>query len=257
MSGVEENHYLSKVIHLRANNAVRKLCIKHDWEWKKAEEVSLLPGGLQEQVFDSLLEFNKKICNILHWTNEFQWEIWAKRTRIMEYYNHTLPRVHNRWMRSFFIAVRPLGLLLFLRAWRLETVKGKRKGIVRDVTGIMVGFCMSSLGTNYIQHLEVARRKELRRNCVPLALALYRWYALGKRKSEEEEKEKLSVSPAGFQLVMKQNIRQNKLKFRLQLNIMLTCAADLLLVSWRAVARRMALALRKAERRLSLGHIRK
>ena len=157
---------------------------------------------------------------------------------------------------------------MFLRAWRLEAVKNRRKEFAKDVTGIMVGFLMSSLGASYIQHQEDERRKELHRNRVPLLLALYCWYALCSHKDSTScIKRGIGAKPSGnggnklgTEIPRRKNhstsyMRKN-LKVRLRFRI-LSCSADLLVVCWWDVVRKMALALRKAQTRVSLGHIRK
>ena len=157
---------------------------------------------------------------------------------------------------------------MFLRVWRLEVVKNRRKEFVRDVTGIMVGFLMSSLGRTYIQQREEERRKELHRNRVPLLLALYCWYAF------DSHKESTSCTKRGQGATPPDNGGKNRrseihrrknhstsymrdnVKIRPRFRI-LSCSADLIVVCWWDVARKMALALRRAQARVSLGHIRK
>ena len=156
---------------------------------------------------------------------------------------------------------------MFLRAWRLEAVKNRRKEFARDVTGIMVGFLRSSLGTSYIQQREEERRKELHRNRVPLLLALYCWYALYSHKDSTScIKRGIGTKPSGNGGKNRGEIPRCKnhstsymrknLKVRPRFRI-LSCSADLIVVCWWDVARKMALTLRKAQTRVSLGHIRK
>ena len=95
---------------------------------------------------ERLLELKEKICELLSTVNKYQWEICAERAHVLDYHNVLLYRLHNRWKRRFFTAVRPLGLKLFFRVWRCNVKRNRRQGFGKYVTGIMVGFLTSSLG---------------------------------------------------------------------------------------------------------------
>ena len=105
---MERRQPLLEEVVRRADNLVRKLRVQNKWEWEYANEKA---HGLIEEVFDQLLEFNKKICRLLAPTNLYQWELHAAEKQHVNYHNVLFPRMHNRWMKICFIAVRPLGLL--------------------------------------------------------------------------------------------------------------------------------------------------
>ena len=244
-------HDLEYVIQLRANNLVHKLCVRNGWSWIVANNHALDQDLIQND-FDRLLEFNEKINELLDPKNKFQWELWAEKRHMIHYQNWLLPRMHNRWKRTFFIALRPFGVELLFRGWRRHVLGCRRKGVAKDVTGIMQSFLMSSLGASYIHHRQKERRIALTDNRESLLLALYCWHVLcGSTASRTSPLTEKVYSKVHAKIYMRK-----KLRFSLRTRVAFS-SPSLIILCWWKISRKSILALKNAQVRVSLGHIRK
>ena len=125
-----------------------------------------------------------------------------------------------------FVSLRLDRLAYFFRIWRREAYKCRREGLLRDVTEMIVGFLMSSLGSSYVEHRKAERNIFLHNNCVSLLLALHCWHGLCNH----------IVSASGSNWISK-NYRRKKFNFRLRLRIA-SYSAAMLIFCWRKVTRK-------------------
>ena len=232
------------LVQMKSNKLVSDIRKSKGCSFECANDEAAAANGPIERMVPRLILFNAKMLKLMDPRNPFQWEVWAKKTQRVDYYNFALPRLRGILLRSWFVTFRvPLGQVRILRAWYGEMYKKTRRYRGKDVTGFMMRFLMSDLGENYIQYRSRQRQTELHYWCISLfrALCLWRLNCVLARKGYRTK------------LIGRVVRLQKRNVFRL----LRGRVNWLLCFCWWNVTRKISRALRNAARRVSLGHQRK